>query len=785
MSVASTPSEAGVYPEARRELLARPVRGPRGARRRALSALTDAWIEEVFAASGALGHGCALVAVGGYGRGELAPGSDLDMLLLVPDRTSAAEIRGIADRLWYPVWDAGLRLDHSVRTLAETRRMAADDVRVILGLLDMRCIAGDGDLFDRVRDAVLADWRSLASARLALLQDSVRERRARHGELGHLIEPDLKESYGGLRDVTVLRALAASWVTDVPHDGIEPAYSRLLDIRDALHEEALAQERRPADALRMQDQADVAERLEVSGPDALLREVSDCARTIAYACDVAWHRVDRLSRVRPARPLRRRLRRAGPERTPLADGVVVSDGEVVLALDARPDRDPVLALRLPAAAAQAGLAVSPATLQRLAAEVAPMPVPWPAEALDALVSLLGSGEALVGTWEGMDRVGLVERLIPEWGPVRSAPQRNPLHVYRVDRHLVETAAQASALVRDVDRPDLLLVAALFHDIGKARGGDHTEVGVQLMHRIGPALGFDEADTGVLVDLVRYHLLLADTATRRDLDDPVTVARVAAAVGDHSTLDLLRALTSADARATGPAAWSDWKANLIDELVAKTHATLAGLVVPAEPEIAQSYPDLLVTAGLQVRIVEGTTATTVLVAADDRGGLLGDIAGVLALHRLEVRAADTQTVSDRALSAWSVHPLYGDPPPVEQIRGDLERVFAGALDVGARLASRRRPPVGASVPARVDFVSGAASTADVLEVRAHDEPGLLHRVGSAIAEAGAFITAARVATLGSEAVDAFYVRRPDGSRLDAADRGRIVATVLDALAATPD
>ncbi|MFM9134287.1 MAG: [protein-PII] uridylyltransferase [bacterium] len=777
----------GSYPAAREELLGRPVGGSWAARRRALSALTDAWLEQVFALSGASEYGCALVAVGGYGREELAAGSDLDLLLLVPDRPAAAggDLAGVADSLWYPIWDSGVRLDHSVRTLAETRRMAAEDVRVILGLLDMRCVTGDRDLAHRVREATLADWRSLAPARLPLLRESVAERRARHGDLAHLIEPDLKESYGGLRDVTILRALAASWVADVPHDGIADARASMLDVRDALHEQARSEARRASDILRLQDQDEVAERLSLGDADALLRDLSDSARTVAYACDVAWHRVDRLSRRRPSRPLRRRWRRTGPERTPLADGAVVSDGEVVLALDARPDRDPVVALRLAAAAAQAGLAIAPATLQRLAAETPPMPVPWPPDARDALVSLLGSGAALADAWEGMDRVGLVGRLIPEWGPVRSAPQRNPLHIYRVDRHLVETAAHATAFLRDVARPDLLLVSALFHDIGKGRPGDHTEVGVRLMAGIGPALGFDSADTEMLVALVRNHLLLPEAATRRDLDDPATVAGVAAAVGDQRTLDLLHALTKADALATGPAAWSEWKAGLIDELVRRTRAVLAGEALPAAPDIAQCHPDLLASPGLQVRITPGSATTRVLVVADDRRGLLGDIAGVLALHRLEVRAADTQTVGARALSSWAVHPLYGEPPPVEQVRGDLQRVFDGTLDVTERLAARGRPPAGRSIPARVDFVSGAAAEADVLEVRAHDEPGLLHRLGNAIAEAGAFITAARVATLGSEVVDAFYLRRPDGVRLQRAERAHVVATVLDVLVAGPD
>jgi len=772
--------QATAYREARRELLSDGGQESLAARRRALAGLTDGWLSDVFDSSGAAAAGCALVAVGGYGRGELTPGSDLDLLLLVPDRAESS-IGEVADRLWYPIWDSGVRVDHSVRTLPHARRMAASDLRVMLGLLDLRSVAGDDDIAQRLRSSILGDWRALARRRLPELRETVNARRARHGDLADLIEPDLKESFGGLRDVTILRAISASWLTDVPHQGLDAAHDQLLDVRDALHEGAVSAERRPNDVLRLQDQDRVAERLGMADADDLLRRVSDAARVVSYASEITWHRIGRLTRESGPRVFRRRMRRSGPERTPLADGVVVHDGEVVLAAEARPDRDPVLLLRVAAAAAQAGLPISPAAVHRLAEETAPMPVPWPEEARDALVSLLGSGRSLVPVWEALDRVGLVARLIPEWGPVRGAPQRNPLHVYRVDRHLIETAANAGERVRRVERPDLLLVGALLHDIGKGRPGDHTEVGVRIVDDLAPRLGFSADDTSVLTSLVEFHLLLPEVATRRDLDDPVTIEAVAQSVGSRRTLDLLHALTESDALATGPAAWSDWKSALIDDLVGRTRASLAGEPTPAEPQVASSHADLVSAPGLEVRMTPGPAATQVVVAADDRPGLLADIAGVLALNRLEVRSADTQTVGDRAVSSWVVHPLYGDPPTQEQVRQDLERAFSGGIDVAAKLAARHQPPRTTSAPARVDFITGAASSADVLEVRAHDEPGLLYRLGTAVTQAGAFITAARVATLGSEVVDVFYVRRSDGCRLEASDRARIVATVLDALA----
>lgn len=772
------------YREARRELLSRPVTS-RPARRRALSALTDDWLAEVFEASGADGLGACLVAVGGYGRGELTAGSDLDLLLVLPDRIDASDERvaGIVDRLWYPVWDSGVAVDHSVRTPAEVRRAATQDIRVILGLLDARPIAGDGALGERVASAILADWRALARTRLDEVRASVDARRARHGDAAHLLEPDLKESYGGLRDAGILDAVAASWVTDVPREGLDQVRSSMLDIRDALHDCALEEGRRPSDVLRTQDQEDVARRLGLDGRDAMLRELGEAARAIAYAADTMWHRISRLQRPRSDRGVRRRLRRPGPERVPLADGVVVHDGEVALAVDARPDRDPVLVLRFAAAAAQAGLPVSPAAVARLSRESAPMPVPWPADARDALVSLLGSGAGVVPVWEALDQHGLVVRLIPEWATVRSAPQGNPVHLYRVDRHLVETASASAAHLREVARPDLLVLSALLHDIGKGRPGDHSEVGAALSDVITERMGFDAADRGVLVCLVRHHLLLPDTATRRDLDDPRTAEQVAAAVGSVETLDLLRALTYADAAATGPGAWSDWKAALVDDLTARTRTQLSGALRPPPPAMAERHAHLLASDGVDLVLDTGSPASRVIVAAPDRPGLLGAIAGVLAVHRLDVKAADTETVGDRAITAWTVVPFYGDFPALDLVRSDILRALAGEWDVRERLAHRRRGTTGA--PPRVDFVPGAASDADVLEVRAHDEPALLHRIGEAIREAGASITAARIETLGSEAVDVFYLRAAGGGRLGSAERARVVGAVLDRLQQGPD
>lgn len=738
-----------------------------------------------------------LVAVGGHGRGELAPGSDLDLLLL--HRGDAAAAARVADRLWYPIWDAGLALDHAVRTPAQARALAADDLRVLLGLLDARPVAGDPALAGQLTESVLRDWRAMAPSRLPRLHELVRERRSRAGDLACLLEPDLKESYGGLREGSVLRAIAASWVADVPHSGWDGALGTLLDLRDALH---LVTGRR-SDVLAMQEQGAVAAVLGLDGDDAVLRAAYGAGRAIAYASEVAWHRVLRLAR-RPRGSSRRPGSGLGAQRVPLANGVVVQDGEVVLARDADPAADPVLALRAAAAAAQAGLALAPVAVERLARESAPMPEPWPAQARDALVSLLGSGPALVPAWEALDLAGIVDALLPEWSAVRGAPQRNALHRFTVDRHLVETAAHAGALAREVRRPDLLLVGALLHDIGKGRDpsqGDHSTIGASLAGPIAARMGFPPDDAAVIVSLVREHLLLPETATRRDLDDPATVASVRERVGDAATLGLLRALAQADSLATNATLWSPWRARLVDDLVERVGAALDGRAVPDEdpPTPAQL---LALASGEPVAVLvdeDGAdeAGLSVTVAADDRLGLVAAVAGVLSLHRLLVRDARIATVGSRALQSWHVQPAFGTArdalaaAPAARLADDIRRAIDGELDVAARLRAREdaaRPvgrPASASPPPQAELAAVPGARSTVLEVRAHDAAGLLHRLAAAIGAAGASITGARVATLGSEAVDAFFLVDPDGAPLRPEDAERVRSAVLAALLARGD
>lgn len=722
--------------------------------RNARAEALDAWLRRAFPDR----DGVALVAVGGLGRRQCAPYGDLDLVLL---HAGVPGIDELAASLWYPIWDAGLRLDHSVRTVAEALSVAQDDVKVALGLLDARHVAGDPALTDQLARTATDHWRRTAIRQLPGLREITAARWEAHGELAFLLEGDLKEAAGGLRDVGILRAIATAGVTDALRPAVYAAHRRLLDTRDALHQQV----GRRVDRLVAQERDGVARLLGAEDGDALLRLVAGDARTVSHALDDAWRAADRLRsgrhRAAPGRPLRR----------PVARDVVEQDGELVLArtaIGARPD--PSLSLRVAAAAATTRLPIARATCEWLAAYCPPLPAPWPPAARAALITLLGAGPGLVPAWETCDRCGLIDRWLPEWTRMRSLPQHNPVHRFTLDRHLVQTAYEASRHTRDVERPDLLLLGAFLHDIGKGLPGDHSTVGAPLAEAVATRVGLPPAEAELIGTLVRLHLLLPDVATRRDLSDPKTVAGVAERVGDTATLELLHALVRADAAATGPAAWSAWKGRLIAELVARVRTTLDTGVVPAPPA-----PDPALVAGPLPVVHLGEDRVSV--AAADRRGLLATVAGCLALHRLEVISADAATVDGRALVQCRVQPRYGLAPNPIALSADLRRAVGGDVSVIQRLRGRALAARSQGAAPRVVWHREAATDAVLLELRAADAAGLLYRVTCALDEAGAQVRAARISTLGGDVVDAFYLV---GGWPSDEERARIEAAVLAAV-----
>ena len=725
-----------------------------------------------------LGKEIALAAVGGYGRGELSPGSDLDILFIHSGRVSSEKLKALVNEVLYPLWDTK-SVDHSVRTRSETRDAATSDLRVATGLLDIRLITGNADLVANVQSDALELWRKNAKENLQDLHKSLQERHTRAGELAYLLEPDLKEARGGLRDIQALRAIALSGAVTVPLEKISWAESTLNNVRESLH----IASGRGKDRLLFQEQDKVAQLLKYADADAMMGDVARAARSVDYLLDYTWHTLEHKGKDGLGRILKR------PRVATVAKNVSASNREIVIDPFTSFNEDPVVGLRAAATAAQLGLPLSLDTCTQLSEALKKgegvLSNPWPREARELLIALIGAGEAMVGIFEILDQEEIIFHWIPEWMSVRSLPQRNALHRHTVDRHMVETAVHAAALTRKVQRPDLLLFAALFHDIGKGTQEDHSERGVRLIEPIAQRIGFDAKDIEVLKNLVLHHLLLSSTATRRDLDDPATIASVVSVIPDVNTLELLHALSIADGEATGSAGWSEWKATLVNDLVQRVKRAMAGAEVAQQPEVSQEQIAQAEKGVLRVTLEEHSSGYAVEVISPDKPGLLSIVAGVFNISRLDVKSARTKTLGNSAVMYWIVTP---EPHAPEITDTKLHELIAAALvdskDVEEKLFARAA--AYASIPTipvpdpEVEIFTDAATDATVIEVRSHDRPGLLFRIGAAITQSKIDIRSAIVTTLGAEAIDTLYVTELTGGPLSTERANEVASHLKQAL-----
>ena len=725
-----------------------------------------------------LGKEIALAAVGGYGRGELSPGSDLDILFIHSGRVSSEKLKALVNEVLYPLWDTK-SVDHSVRTRSETKDAATSDLRVATGLLDIRLITGNADLVANVQTDALELWRKNTKENLQDLHKSLQERHTRAGELAYLLEPDLKEARGGLRDIQALRAIALSGAVTVPLEKISWAESTLNNVRESLH----IASGRGKDRLLFQEQDKVAQLLKYADADAMMGDVARAARSVDYLLDYTWHTLEHKGKDGLGRILKR------PRVATVAKNVSASNREIVIDPFTSFNEDPVVGLRAAATAAQLGLPLSLDTCTELSEALKKgegvLSNPWPREARELLIALIGAGEAMVGIFEILDQEEIIFHWIPEWMSVRSLPQRNALHRHTVDRHMVETAVHAAALTRKVQRPDLLLFAALFHDIGKGTQEDHSERGVRLIEPIAQRIGFDAKDIEVLKNLVLHHLLLSSTATRRDLDDPATSASVVSVIPDVNTLELLHALSIADGEATGSAGWSEWKATLVNDLVQRVKRAMAGAEVAQQPEVSQEQIAQAEKGVLRVTLEEHSSGYAVEVISPDKPGLLSIVAGVFNISRLDVKSARTKTLGNSAVMYWIVTP---EPHAPEITDTKLHELIAAALvdskDVEEKLFARAA--AYASIPTipvpdpEVEIFTDAATDATVIEVRSHDRPGLLFRIGAAITQSKIDIRSAIVTTLGAEAIDTLYVTELTGGPLSSERANEVASHLKQAL-----
>jgi [protein-PII] uridylyltransferase len=763
----------------------------------------------------------AVVALGGYGRESLCPGSDVDLMVLHAARRPA-NVQRAAEALFYPFWDSSIPLGHAVRTVDESVRLAEERLDVACSLLDARKVWGDERLVEELLSRLPRALAREPGRFLTRLDEDAEARRDRYGSCSADLEPDLKEGAGGLRDLLaprwVGRALLSAPSTAVLAErgllrareaaGLEEAEEFMTRVRSALHLERgrrtdrLVQDLQPALADRFGYEATAG----LDAADALMRALFEHARQVEQ------------------------IRGAFLARARAELGAGAGDQ-----LDPGPPRSPDDVIEAFAGAAREDLAFSAEGLDRLeAAYLGPPPYAWTDRTRRALAAILGAGRSGARALEAMDRSDLLTPFLPEWAAVRCRPQRDPYHRHSVDVHLLQTVATTAEILagRSNDDPILrqagssvedreaLLLGALLHDIGKRGEGRHVEVGTRIAAIALDRMGVEERSRALAVFLVRDHLLLADTAARRDLSDENLVIDVAARAGDPERLAMLYVLTVADAEATGPHASTPWRMGLVRELVGKVQRVLERGDMVADPStllearrsevkdllaaedpvqvaryldrIPRAYlasvpPDVaarhfglvtppLASSEIRTDVVSGARPGThrIAVVAADRPGLLARIAGSLSLSGLTILSAEAFTTEDAvAIDMFEVEPAFRGEVDAERwrtVRRDLRRALEGRISLEHRVREKRRhyPSPPGDIPVEVIARNDVSDFSTVIEVSAPDRIGLLYDLARAFEELALDVHLAKVATYGQRVVDAFYIRDLEGRKVEDSD-----------------
>ena len=774
----------------------------------------------------------ALVAVGGYGRGELHPGSDIDLLVLARRAMPGRERERIKSFLAF-LWDIGLAVGNSVRTVRECVSQARGDVTVATNLMEGRLLSGSAALYERMRERT--GPRRIWSSR-RFFEAKMAEQRARHhkfDDTGYNLEPNVKDGPGGLRDIQTIAWVATrhfgaatlaelvdhGFLTHEELEALDSGRRFLWQVRFALHvltrraEDRLLfdHQRRLAEMLKFEDDGD---RL---GVERLMkryyREVMELSRLnemlLEHFEEVILH-VRRKDRIQP---LNRRFQAVNGylevTRKDVFRRYPFALLEVFLLLQQHPDLEGVRA----------------STIRLIRANRHRIDDRFRADirARSLFLEILRQPRGINHELRRMHRYGILGAYLPVFDRVAGQMQYDLFHVYTVDEHSLFVVRNlrmfadparyhefphCADIFARLPKPELIYIAGLFHDIAKGRDGDHSELGSDLVREFCALHGFGEYDTELVAWLVRHHLLMSITAQRRDISDPAVVSEFAGVVGDHVHLDYLYLLTIADIRGTNPGLWNDWKDALLHDLYRSTvRALIRGLDNPIEradlvhetlneagrlvagagidtdraaalwnnfgddyflrhsgDEICWHTSNILDAGAADIPLVlvrDARKGIEIFIYAPDREFLFAASASILG--RLGLTVLDSRIITGNhgmTLDSYVVEDIAASSAAGsrhEEIRTALRVGLRKPADVPRtvrRLAKRQLKHF--TIPVEVNFTRDASHQHTVMEVIAADRPGLLARIGWALADTGVRIRNAKIATFGERAEDVFYV-----------------------------
>ena len=791
----------------------------------------------------------ALVAVGGYGRGELAPHSDVDLLFVMPYKLTPHSEQ-VVEYLLYMLWDLGLKVGHATRSVDECIRQANADMTIRTATLEARYLWGEQGLHDELRRRFQREV--MTGSAVAFVEAKLAEREGRHSRMGntrYVLEPNIKDGKGGLRDLHTLFWIAkyvyrVDDVAALVERGVltrkealtfEKASSFLWSLRCHLH--YLTD--RPEERLTFDVQQEIGRRMGYTdhagtrGVERFMKHyflfaksVGDLTRIFCAAIEAAHQR----------KPLLERLPAIGFLRKDV-DGFPVEGGRLTVAGEDAFKKDPVNLLRLFHSAQRHDLDIHPAALKLVtrSLRVINRKLRRDPEANRLFVEMLTSRKDPEQTLLRLNEAGVLGRFVPDFGRVVAQMQYDMYHHYTVDQHsifaigilhrieaglLKGEVPVASGVVHKVVSRRVLYLAVLLHDIAKGRGGDHSELGAEVAMNVGPRLGFSEEETETVAWLVRHHLLMSNTAFKRDIDDPQTIVDFVGVVQSLERLRLLLVLTVADIRAVGPKTWNGWKAQLLRDLYYRTEEMLSGGLTSEgrEARVAAAIGALkaeladwneadfdqhvgrgtpsywlsfdAVTHARHARLVREAEAagdplsidtridswravTEVTVYTRDESGLFSRLAGAIALSGADIVDARIFTLANgMALDSFWIQDgeakAVDRPDKLAKLAVIIRRVLDGRDDMLAEFM--RLPPAIPSrlsvfkVQPRVLIDNGASASHTVIEVNGRDRKGLLYDLTRALSAQKLQISSAKISTFGERAIDVFYVKDQFGLKI---------------------